>query len=80
MIASVSAQEQLAVLMAKSMPQEVLKFKFDNATQERIFLLTQKKKDDTISLVEREELEKYLTYDLLIGLAKVRAFQNAKNQ
>ncbi len=75
MIASISAQEQLAMLMARSMPQEVLEFKFDAPIQNRIFLLTQKKKDNLIFESEKEELEKYLMYDLLIGLAKARAYK-----
>ena len=36
------------------------------------------KKEDLLSLTEKEELEKYLAYDLLIGLAKARAFQHLK--
>jgi hypothetical protein len=76
MIASLSAQEQLAGLMANSMPQAVLQFKFDTAIQERIYYLTQQKKEGVASDSEQEELEKYLIYDLLIGLAKARAYAN----
>jgi hypothetical protein len=75
MVASLSAQDQIAAFIANAMPQAILQFKFDNAIQDRIFLLTQKKKENLISSDENEELEKYLTYDLLIGLAKARAFQ-----
>lgn len=75
MTASISAQDQIAAFMANVMPQAVLQFKFDDAIQERIFQLTQKKKDNIISIEENDELEKYLLYDLLIGLAKARAFQ-----
>lgn len=75
MVASLSAQDQIAAFIANAMPQAVLQFKFDTATQDRIFLLTQKKKENLISSDENEELEKYLISDLLIGLAKARAFQ-----
>ena len=40
----------------------------------------QKKKDGIIALEEKEELERYLAYDLLIGLAKARAIQLVKAQ
>ncbi len=75
MIASISAQDQLAGLMAFAMPQEVLNFKFSSDIQNRILILTNKKKENIISDSENEELEKYLIYDLLIGLAKARAYQ-----
>jgi hypothetical protein len=74
MVASISAQDQLAGLMASAMPHEVLNFKFNIDIQNRILLLTDKKKDNKISNSESEELEKYLMYDLLIGLAKARAY------
>ncbi len=79
MVASLSAQDQIAAFIANAMPQAVLQFKFDGAIQDRIFLLTQKKKDNLISSDENEELEKYLVYDLLIGLAKARAFQKTNS-
>jgi hypothetical protein len=75
MTAFVSAQDQIASFMADVMPQQILSFKFSNDLQRRIQLLTDMKKNGTISLSESEELEKYLNYDLLIGLAKARAYQ-----
>ena len=75
MTAFVSAQEQIASLMADIMPQQILSFKFSNDLQRRIQLLTDMKKKGTIANQEAEELEKYLNYDLLIGLAKARAYQ-----
>lgn len=75
MTASVLAQDQIASLMADIMPQQILSFKFSGDIQKRIFSLTTKRKKGIITSAESEELEKYLTYDLLIGLAKARAFQ-----
>ena len=75
MTAFVSAQDQIASLMADIMPQQILSFKFSNDLQRRIQLLTDMKKKGTIANQEAEELEKYLNYDLLIGLAKARAYQ-----
>ncbi len=54
MVASLSAQDQLAGLMATSMPEEILKFKFNTNIQERILVLTNKKKENKISINENE--------------------------
>ena len=76
MAASLNAQDQIADLMADAMPQQILAFKFSSAIQTRIETLVERKKEGLISEKEREELDKYLTYDLLIGLAKARAFKH----
>lgn len=75
MTASISAQDQIASFIAEANPERVLAFKFAAPIQQRIKLLVQKKKDGTIDIQEKEELERYLAYDLLIGLAKARAIQ-----
>lgn len=75
MTAFVSAQDQIASLMADVMPEQILSFKFSPSLQRRIQTLTEMQKNGTISKQEFEELDKYLNYDLLIGLAKARAYQ-----
>jgi hypothetical protein len=75
MTAFISAQDQIASFMADVMPQQILSFKFSNDLQRRIQLLTDMRKNGTINNQEAEELDKYLNYDLLIGLAKARAYQ-----
>lgn len=76
MTASISAQDQLATLIADAMPAQILHFKFSPTIQHRIEQLIEKKKNTSLSQEEAEELEKYLTYDLLIGLAKARAYKH----
>ncbi len=73
MTASLSAQDQIAAFLADAMPEKILSFKFAPSIQRRIELLVTKKKEGLITLEEREELQQYLAYDLLIGLAKARA-------
>lgn len=74
MVASLSAQDQLAALMATAMPEQILAFKFSLPIQRRIEVLVEKKKGAILTHQEAEELDKYLTYDLLIGLAKAHAY------
>lgn len=62
------------------MPEKILTFKFAPAIQKRIALLVDKKKEGLLSAEEKHELEVYLAYDLLIGLAKARASRNAATQ
>jgi hypothetical protein len=76
MVASLSAQDQIAATMAVSMPETILAFKFSPSIQERIEVLVHLKKENKLSASEKEELDKYLAYDLLIGLAKARAIQH----
>ena len=75
MSASISAQDQIASFIAEANPERVLAFKFAPSIQMRIEILVQKKKDNIATPEEKEELERYLAYDLLIGLAKARAVQ-----
>jgi hypothetical protein len=80
MVASILAQDQIADLMANAMPEQLIDFKFSNSIQQRINLLVDRKKNATISDTEKEELEKYLMYDLLIGLAKARSFKQLQKK
>lgn len=75
MTASLSAQDQIAAFLADAIPEKILAFKFAPSIQRRIEELVFCKKEGKISILESEELEKYLAYDLLIGLAKARASQ-----
>jgi hypothetical protein len=78
MTAALSAQDQIAAFLADAIPDKIMAFKFSPAIQRRIETLVEKKKNDSISLEEKEELERYLAYDLLIGLAKARAIRHVE--
>ena len=67
------AQDQIASFIAKNMPIQIMAFKFSKELQIRIQQIVERKKEGTISISETEELDKYLSYDLLIGLAKSKA-------
>jgi hypothetical protein len=70
-----TAQEQIASLIAENMPNQIMDFKFSEELQNRIQQLVNNKKDGVIITSESKELDKYLAYDLLIGLAKSKAFK-----
>jgi hypothetical protein len=70
-----SVQDQIASLIAENMPKQILSFKFSEDLQIRIQELVNNKKDGVITTSESEELDKYLAYDLLIGLAKSKAYR-----
>ncbi len=78
MTASLSAQDQIAALLADSIPDKILAFKFAPGIQQRIEVLVNKKKEGIIKPDEKDELDRYLAYDLLIGLAKARASKRSK--
>ncbi len=80
MTASLSAQDQIAAFLADAIPEKILAFKFSPAIQRRIEVLVEKKKEGAIMPEEKDELERYLAYDLLIGLAKARAVKHLENQ
>lgn len=73
MTATISAQDQIADFIADTIPERILAFKFSAGIQKRIEILVHKKKEGLITKLEKEELERYLLYDNLIGLAKARA-------
>ncbi len=80
MTASLSAQDQIAAFLAEAIPEKILSFKFAPSIQKRIELLVNKKKEGSITAEEEEELDRYMAYDLLIGLAKARASMVVENQ
>ena len=80
MTASLSAQDQIAAFLAEAIPEKILAFKFAPSIQKRIELLVNKKKDGEIIPEEEEELDRYMAYDLLIGLAKARASMFVQHQ
>jgi len=71
----VEAYEDIAAILAHLGPKEILAMKAPVAMAERVALLTAKRKMESLSSEEQVELERYLSLDLLINLAKARAQQ-----
>lgn len=69
----IEAFGNIADELAGLAPEKVANLKASAAMSERLEELVQKKKQDQLSLEETVELERYLSLDLLINLAKARA-------
>jgi hypothetical protein len=80
MTATIAAQDQIANFLADAIPERILAFKFSASIQKRIAVLVQRKKEGVISDADHAELERYLLYDNLIGLAKARAMVRISKQ
>jgi hypothetical protein len=68
----VEAFGNIADILARMAPEKVATLKADEAMSERVEALVLKKKERIISEDELIELERYLSLDLLINLAKAR--------
>ncbi|MEZ4684777.1 MAG: hypothetical protein R3B47_01500 [Bacteroidia bacterium] len=71
----VEAFGNIADILARMAPEKVAKLKADPAMSDRVEVLVFKKKEKSISEEELVELERYLSLDLLINLAKARALK-----
>ncbi len=69
----VEAFGDIAGLLAQMAPEKVVAMRAPQDLGERVQVLTAKKKQDSLSQEEAIELERYLSLDLLISLAKARA-------
>jgi len=63
----------IANVIAKIAPSKIVELRPSTSMQERVNELIQKKKNAQISTDESVELERYLSLDLFITLAKARA-------
>lgn len=63
----------IATVIAKIAPSKIVELKASSSMQKRVNELIQKKKNAQISMDESVELERYLSLDLFITLAKARA-------
>jgi hypothetical protein len=69
----VEAFGDIAGLLAQMAPEKVVAMRAPQDLGERVQVLTAKKKQGSLSQEEAIELERYLSLDLLISLAKARA-------
>lgn len=67
--------DELAELLASMDSDKVLKFHASKAAQLRMEELLQRNKEGKLSAAEEQELERYITVEHIVRLAKARARQ-----
>ncbi len=70
-----SAYDQVATILAKLGPEEVMKLKASDEMQKQFELLMKKSRENIISIEEKDELDHYLVLERLVRLAKIRSYQ-----
>ena len=71
-------QDIMLLLASQPTPQEILAIRPSNALQQRVSELLAKRKSETLSLQEETELERHLTIEHLVRLAKTNAYVQLK--
>lgn len=69
----VEAFGDIAGILAQMAPEKVVAMRAPQDLSERVQVLTEKKKQGSLNEDEAIELERYLSLDLLMSLAKARA-------
>jgi hypothetical protein len=75
-----SVYDELAYFLASLSPRKVLQYKASPKAQERVNVLLEKNKNGALSDEENAEMERYMTLEHIIRLAKSQSLQklNAK--
>ena len=69
----IEAFSEVAESLAKMAPERIAELKASHTMTDRVEILLRKKQEDSLTRDEAIELERYLSLDLLINLAKARA-------
>ena len=70
-----SAYDQIAIILAKLGPEEVMKLKATDEMQKRMELLLKKSRENAITKEEKDELDHYIVLERLVRMAKIRSYQ-----
>jgi hypothetical protein len=75
-----SVYDELAYFLASLSPRKVLQYKASPKAQERVNILLEKNQKDGLNAQESAEMERYMTLEHIIRLAKSKSLQqlNAK--
>ncbi len=74
-----SVYDELAQFLASLSPRRVLAYKSSAKAQERVSLLLEKNKTVGLSEEENAEMERYMTVEHIVRLAKAKALQKLNN-
>ncbi len=70
-----SAYDQLAGILAKIGPEEVMKLRATDEMQVRMESLLKKSRENNLSIEEKDELDHFIVLERLVRLAKIRTYQ-----
>ncbi len=70
-----SVYDELAHFLASLSPRRVLAYKSSPKSQDRVNILIQKNKEIGLSSDENAEMERYMTVEHIVRLAKAKAMQ-----
>ena len=70
-----SVYDELADFLASLSPRKVLQYKASSKAQERVNTLLLKTQNEGLSFEENAEMERYMTLEHIIRLAKSKALQ-----
>jgi hypothetical protein len=73
-----SVYDELAYFLASLSPRKVLQYKASPKAQERVNQLLLKNQKDELSAEEQAEMERYMTLEHIIRLAKSKSLQRIK--
>ena len=72
---AVNIYDELAELLANMDPEKVIQFHASKGAQQRIEELLEKNKEGTLADDEKIEIERFMTVEHIVRLAKARAYQ-----
>ena len=75
-----SVYDELAYFLASLSPRKVLQYKVSPKAQERVNLLLLKNQNNGLNAEENAEMERYMTLEHIIRLAKSNALQKINVQ
>jgi hypothetical protein len=70
-----SVYDELAVFLANLSPRKVLAYKASTKAQERVNILLNKNSSTGLTTDENAEMERYMTVEHIVRLAKAKAMQ-----
>ncbi len=71
-----SVYDELAIFLASLSPRKVLAYKSSAKAQERVSILLDKNSKVGLTSDENAEMERYMTVEHIVRLAKAKAIQN----
>ena len=70
-----SVYDEFAIFLANLSPRKILAYRSSAKAQERVKILLEKNKNDGLNEAENAEMERFMTIEHIVRLAKAKAMQ-----